>query len=62
MLSVSPKVKDLKAQLRDGVPRNYQERHTEVLEELVVLVLGIQPELDSKSQEPVNWVITTEPN
>jgi len=48
------KVKDFKAPLKDSVQRNYQEKHIEVLEELVVLVLGIQPELDLKFQELVN--------
>jgi hypothetical protein len=62
MLSVSPRVKDSRAQSKDSEPRNYQERPIEVSEELVALELGIQQELDSKYQELVNWDIITEPN
>jgi len=60
MLLVSLKVKDSKAQSKDSEQRNYQERHTEVLEELVVLVLGIQQESDLRFQEQVNWDIIIE--
>jgi len=59
---VLQKVKDFKAQLKDSVQRSYQERHIEVLEELVVLVLGIQPESDLRFQEQVNWVTIIEQN
>jgi len=45
---------------KDSEQRNYQERPTEVLEELVALVLGIQPELDLRFQELVNWDIIIE--
>jgi len=57
---VSPKVKGSKAQSKDSEQRNYQERPTEVLEELVVLVLGIQQESDLRFQEQVNWDIIIE--
>jgi hypothetical protein len=44
----------------DGMLQNYQERQEEVLEKLLVLVLGIQLMYITQSPELVNKVISTE--
>ena len=44
MLLESPKVKDSKVLLKDGVLNTYKRNHTEVTEKLDVLDHGTQPE------------------
>jgi hypothetical protein len=44
----------------DGMLQNYQERQEEVLEKLLVLVLGIQLMYITQSPELVNKVTSTE--
>lgn len=43
-------------------PDYYKRKLEEGTEELDVSDLGTHPELDGPLEEPVNWVITTEPN
>jgi hypothetical protein len=58
----SPRDTEFKEFTKDMEPDSYKRRPEEGTEELDVSDLGIHPELDGPSEEPVNWVITTELN
>merc|ERR1711978_268159 len=57
---VSLKVTDERVYPADGVPRNFPEKHTEVSERSLVLVLGIHLESVTPLLEAVKKVTTTE--
>lgn len=54
MSLVLPKVTEIPELLKDSVLENYQEKHIEVWEKLVVLELGIHPKSSGLLQELVN--------
>lgn len=60
MLWESQKVMDSQVLLKDSELKFYQEKHTEVIEELDVSVLGIQVKLDGLVHVLVNMVTSTE--
>jgi len=61
ILSEQPEDTEIRVSLKDLVSNIYKKKPTEVTEESDVSEDGIQQELDFKSAEPVNMVITTEP-
>lgn len=60
MSSVSPRVKDSVVPFPDSESDICKRKPTEVTEELVVLEVGILPELHGPLPEPVSGDITTE--